>query len=112
MDTFHKIMIQVADEKKAEKIMLIDLIGLSDICNYQFICSGNNQRHTQSIADAMEKAIRKELGKKPNYIEGRDAGHWILLDYGDQHIHIFLDEIRDYYAIENIWSKKKVLYQS
>ena len=111
IDPIHKVMIQVADTKKAKDVILIDLSGLSDVCEYQFICSGNNPLHTVAIAEAIEKNIKQECNMRLKHSEGRESGHWIMLDYGSYQVHVFLDEIRDYYAIEDIWSKKKVLYQ-
>jgi ribosome-associated protein len=80
-----------------------NLQGKSSLCDYQLICSASNERQTQAIASHIEDTMRvKKLGK-PIAIEGKQTGHWILMDYGDVMVHIFLEGIRDYYAIERLW---------
>ena len=58
---------------------------------------------TQAICASVEEAVKGEFSRRPLAIEGKQTGHWILIDYGSVIVHIFLDEIRDYYAIENLW---------
>ena len=78
---------------------------MSDLCDYQLICSADNERQTGAIASFIEDTLRTELKAKPAAIEGKTNGHWILLDYGAVNIHIFYDYLRDYYALEEIWPK-------
>ena len=92
-----------ARDKKAARVVIMDLRGKSDICDYQLICSGESDRQTRAIADEIEGRLRKEMQTKPFAIEGKGSGHWILMDYGSTFVHIFLNQVRDYYAIENIW---------
>ena len=73
IDPIHKVMIQVADTKKAKDVILIDLSGLSDVCEYQFICSGNNPLHTVAIAEAIEKNIKQECNMRLRHSEGRES---------------------------------------
>lgn len=104
-----KVAAQAAAEKKAVRIVLQDLNGLSDVCQYQLICSGTNERQTQAICQGIEDTLRENYGIKPAAIEGKQSGHWILLDYGATIIHVFLDSIRDYYAIEGLWGRAKMI---
>lgn len=99
----------VAADKKASRPVLIDLRGVSEICDYQFVCSGDNDRHTRAIAEAIEETCKKTGGVRPFAVEGRQGGNWILLDYGSTLIHVFFNEVRDYYAIETLWSNAKVI---
>jgi ribosome-associated protein len=97
-----RIIADAAADKKATRIMAQNLQGKSSLCDYQLICSGSNERQTQAISNHIEDVMRaKQL--KPLAIEGKQTGHWILMDYGEVMVHIFLDSIRDYYAIERLW---------
>lgn len=98
-----KVIAKAADDRKALRIVVQDLSKKSDICEYQVICSGTNDRQTQAICSAIEDAVRQKAGRKPLAIEGKQTGHWILLDYGNVIVHVFLEELRDYYALEELW---------
>lgn len=104
-----KEAVAVAADKKAVRPVLIDLRGVSDLCDFQFICSGENERQTRAIADAIEERCKKVAGVRPVAIEGKQTGNWILLDYGSTLIHIFFNNLRDYYAIEELWPKAKFI---
>ena len=87
----------------------MDLRGHSDVCDYQFICSGESDRQTRAIADAIEAKCRQAGKVKPFAIEGKQTGHWILLDYGATVIHIFYLYLRDFYALEEMWPNAKFI---
>lgn len=92
-----------AQSRKAERLSVLDMRGRSDVCHVQLLCSGTNDNQTRAIATAIEEACQSKLGVKPIAIEGKQSGHWILLDYGGFMAHIFLAQLRDYYAIEELW---------
>lgn len=98
-----------AADKKAVRPILLDLRGVSDLCDFQFICSGDNERQTRAIADAIEDRCKKLGGFRPAAIEGKQTGNWILLDYGSTLVHVFFGPLRDYYALESLWPKAKFL---
>ncbi len=98
-----------AHEKKGSRIMILDLRDMSDICDFQMICSGTNTRQTQAIADNISARCKKTFGISPLAVEGKQGGFWVLLDYGSTIIHIFSGTLRDYYAIEELWPKAKVI---
>jgi len=102
-----KLAINTATDKKASRILVQDLRGLSDVCEYQLICSADNDRQTKAIAQGIEDACSQELKTKPIAIEGKQSGQWILLDYGNVLVHVFFNPIRDYYALEALWPKPK-----
>ncbi len=104
-----KEAMNAAADKKAVRPVLLDLRGVSELCDFQFICSGENERQTRAIADAIEERCRKLGGVRPVVIEGKQTGNWILLDYGSTLIHIFYNYLRDYYALESLWPKAKLL---
>jgi ribosome-associated protein len=100
---------KAAASKKAMRPVILDLRGQSDICDFQLVCSGTNTKQTQAIASAIEDHCKTTGGLRPVAIEGKQSGNWILLDYGSTIVHIFFDELRDFYAIEEIWPKAKSL---
>ena len=103
-----KIALQGAMDKKAFRIVLMDLRGQSDVCDYQFICSAENEKQSVAIADAIEITC-KASGIKALAIEGKKSGHWILLDFGSIMIHVFYNYLRDYYSLEQIYPAAKFI---
>lgn len=96
-------------DKKAMRPILMDLRGQSDVCEFQFVCSGDNNRQTRAIADAIEARTKMVGATRPLAVEGKQVGNWILMDYGSTLVHIFYDHLRDYYALEQLWPKAKHL---
>lgn len=91
-------------EKKAQDIAILDLKGLENpVADYYVICSGRSDTQNQAISEEVQAFTRKELGEKPNHIEGNTFGEWILLDYIDVVVHIFLPRVRQYFDIESLW---------
>jgi ribosome-associated protein len=68
------------------------------------ITSGTNTRQVRTICDEIEAAMKREGGGSPRSVEGLDSASWVLLDYGDLVVHVFLDETREYYALERLWT--------
>ena len=68
------------------------------------ITSGTNARQVKTIADEIESEIKKAGGSGPRSVEGLDDARWVLLDYGDFVVHIFMEEAREYYDIERLWA--------
>jgi ribosome-associated protein len=101
--------VAAALDKKAMRPVLMDLRGISDLCDFQFVCSGDNNRQTKAIAEAIESACKQKGSVRPVAIEGKQAGNWIMIDYGPTIVHIFFDYLRDYYALEQLWPKAKHL---
>lgn len=95
-------VVSAALEKKAADLLVLNLSDISSFADYFVICSATSERHSQSVADAVE-ATMKSLHRSPVSAEGRSSGRWILLDYGDVVFHVFLDEARRFYALERLW---------
>jgi ribosome-associated protein len=96
------LCLQVAIEKKAQEPVLLELKGLSSFTDYFFLCSGKSDRQVQAIAQAIEKALKKR-GIQPLGQEGTLEGKWILMDFEDVVVHIFLDPVRKFYDLEGLW---------
>lgn len=98
-----RIAANAADSKKATDIILLDLEGMSDVCDYFLICTADNARMISSVVDEIEEKVKKNTGLGPLSREGRGGASWVLLDYGSVVIHVFLPEARDYYRLERLW---------
>lgn len=91
------------DEKKAEDIRILALDPTeSGLTDYFLICTGSNDRQTVAITDEIELRLKREFGTYPNSVEGRRQGEWILMDYVDFIVHVFLPEKRAYYGLERL----------
>ncbi len=93
---------QIADQKKAQDIVILDISKISSVTDYFVICSGINDRQLYAIADEIDKQLKK-LSVKKFGIEGYREAKWILIDYGDAIVHLFDKEMRSYYDLELLW---------
>jgi len=92
--------------KKAMDLVTFDLNAISDVTDVFIIASGTSTRHVQTIASAIEDALRT-IGEKNYHIEGFDNAYWVLIDAGDVVIHVFSEEARKYYDLERHWIDAK-----
>jgi ribosome-associated protein len=99
---------QAALEKKAVNVVVLDVQGLSGVTDYFLICNGKSTPHIQTISDAIRDGL-KGIGVRPLHAEGRPESGWILLDYGDVLMHVFLEDTRLYYALERLWGDAPTL---
>jgi ribosome-associated protein len=94
--------------KKAVDVVVLDVRALSSVTDYFLVCSGKSTTHLQTISDAIHADL-KGTGLRPAPAEGRAASGWILLDYGDVLVHMFLEDTRAYYALERLWGDAPVV---
>jgi len=94
---------KAAIEKKAEHLKVLDLREISGFTDYFVICSGTSDRQVQAIADSISKDLQTE-GAELLSMEGYNEGRWVLMDFGDVVVHIFLDALREYYDLEALWA--------
>jgi len=102
---------RVALEKKALDVVILEVGHLTSIADYFVFCSGNSERQVNSIAEAIQSEIRKVF-KDRAAVEGTTSGRWVLLDYGDTIVHVFHEETRAFYGIENMWRDANQILQS
>lgn len=98
---------RVASENRGRDIVILDLRELTPIFDYFVIITGSSRRQLHAISDEIDSVLDRQLHHGRIGSEGYDASRWILLDYGDVVIHMFDDEARDYYALEQLWSAAK-----
>lgn len=96
-------MVEIADDRKAEDIVMLDIRKVSIIADYFVICTGTSDRHVRAIAKEVDDQLGK-AGVNPVSMEGQAEGEWVLIDYGSVLVHIFDRETRDYYRLEQLWS--------
>lgn len=101
-DSILMSIIQAAEDVKPLKMLQIDMEGKSSLTDFIIICHGTSTAHTKGIADKIELSL-KQQSILPLGIEGRENGEWILLDYNSIIVHIFLQEIREYYQLEALY---------
>lgn len=98
-----KVAALAADDKKATDIVVIDLVGKTDVCDYFVICTGSNNRLVDAVVDEVREKVSKNCGLSPISCEGREGLRWVLVDYGSVVIHVFTPEMRDFYRLERLW---------
>jgi ribosome-associated protein len=96
------LCLKAAIEKKALDPVLIELKEITSFTDYFLLLSGRSDRQVQAIAQAIEEALKKK-GIRPLVQEGTLGGKWVLMDYEDVVVHIFLEPIRKFYDLEGLW---------
>ena len=91
-------------EKKAKDLVILNVKEISAFADYFIICAGSSDRQVRAIASAIQENLKK-AGILPIGVEGEAAGKWILLDYEDVILHVFLDTVRTFYDLERLWSE-------
>ena len=103
-----RAVVELAEDKKAADIVLLDLAGLTTVADYFVICSGGSERQLGAIADGILEALR-EGGVRPIGREGEPASHWVLVDFGAVVVHVFTPLERDFYQLEKHWSEARTI---
>lgn len=100
--------VDIASDKKASDVLLLDIREVTTIADYFVICSGNNPRQIQAIAEAIDEELGKQ-GARLLHREGNADNGWLLLDFGAIIVHIFGAKEREYYRLERLWSAAKTV---
>ncbi len=99
-----KRIVQVADDRKAERIEILKVDDFTSIADYFVIMAGNSTTQVKAVADTIEKKIKEEFQILPHHVEGYASASWILMDYGSIIVHVFLQETRQFYLLDSLWS--------
>ncbi|MGY0504080.1 ribosome silencing factor [Luteimonas sp. e5] len=98
-----KTVLEAVDNIKAQDIAELDVRGKSSVCDYMVVVSGTSTRHVKSIAEEVVK-FAKRLDYQPLGIEGEQEAEWVLVDLGDVVVHVMLPRVREFYALERLWT--------
>jgi len=101
-------IVELAEDKKAADIVLLDLSALTTMADCFVICSGGSERQLDAIAQGIVDGLRAEK-VRPFGREGMAASHWVLIDFGNVIVHVFTPPERDYYDLERHWSEAKTV---
>lgn len=96
---------KILSKHKGSNIVKIDMKDKSSIADYMIICSGTSSRHIIALSDYLSEGLKK-INLRTFNIEGKKGGDWILVDAGDVIIHLFREEVREYYSLEKMWGHK------
>lgn len=96
------VLVQAAAERNAREGVVLDLRGISDATDFFVIASGDSDVHTRAIARNVRERM-EEHGYEPGGVEGESQGRWILLDYFNVVVHVFLPRVREFYQLEQLW---------
>ncbi len=96
------------EDKKGENILLLDIHEIAIFADYFVICTGTSNRMLDSLADAAADKVKAKYEIRPR-VEGSPDEGWVLVDFGDVILHLFSPERRQYYQLEDLWGKGKIL---
>ncbi len=98
-----------ADAKQAVDIKVLDVTGLTSVADYFVICSGSSMPHLKAIRNEVLTQLRDEHGLRSRAADGNVESHWLVIDYGDVMVHVFHEEKRPFYALEDLWSDARTI---
>jgi ribosome-associated protein len=97
-------IVDLASDKLASDIVLLDIRGVSLIADYFVIATAGSERQASAILKDLSDKLLEEFGRKPLHTEGKPDSGWVLLDYGDVIVHVFSPTQRNFYNLEQLWS--------
>ena len=108
-DILLETVIEGIQEVKGIDTAILDLKKIETaVCKYFVICSGTSNTHVSSIADSIKKIVSKKIQEKPWHIEGLNTSEWVLLDYSDIVVHVFQEQTREFYRLEDLWGDAEI----
>ena len=110
-DTLADLVVRGMQDKKASDIVVLNLKELKNaVADYFIICSANSDTQLEAVARSVEEEVEKVTGESPWQTEGRTNREWVLLDYVDVVVHVFLRDRRKFYALEELWGDADISY--
>jgi len=104
-----RIIVDLASDKKGENIVLMDMRNISPITDFFIIASGGSDRQLKAIIEHIGEETKRTYNMPVWHVEGDPEGGWVLMDYGDVVVHVFLPEKRSYYDLEGLWRDAPIL---
>lgn len=109
-DTLNEIVEAISD-KKGSKISILNMNKIESAPVSQFvICQGKSTSQVSAIADSVRERLQENLNTKPYNYDGYKNSQWIIIDYGDILVHVFLPEFREFYNLEDLWSDAEITH--
>lgn len=105
-----RLAVEVASEKQATDIVMLDMRGPSGFTDYFVILSADSRRQMQALLEDIDQSL-EGAGMRLHHREGAAEGGWVLMDYGDLVVHVFAPEAREFYRLEQLWSQAPVLFR-
>ena len=103
-----KLVIEGILKKKGKRIITLNLSEIENsICSYFVICHGESTTQTSAIGESVVEVVFDKSGEKPLHKEGFENANWVLLDYSDVIVHVFLESYRELYRLEDLWADAK-----
>lgn len=100
-----RLVARLADSKKAEDLLALDLRGLVAYTDFLVVCTARNERQAKAIHDEVHIRLKHDQGRLPAHVEGEAEARWIVADYLDAVLHVFVPEMRDRYRLESLWGE-------
>lgn len=100
---------KIAGENRGENVVILDVRELTPCFDFFVISTGTSRRQLHAVSEEIDKVFEKELEDQRISISGYDESRWIVLDYGDVLVHLFDRETREYYALEELWGKARIV---
>lgn len=110
-DPQFEILDQIAQsifDKKGENILVLDVRGISSLTDFFVIAEGGAERHVQALAKTVIEKL-DDVKMEPLHLEGEQAGDWVVVDFGAIVVHLFTNEMREKYDLENLWREAKIV---
>lgn len=102
-----KLCAKYADDKKAENIVILDVSEISPICDYFVICTASSAPHLRAVRDEIDEQMKAEHDQMPRLRDDHLDSQWVVLDYSDVMVHVFQEEKREFYNLEELWGDGK-----
>ena len=102
------LCVRYALDKKAYDLLLLDVSQHTSLADFFLICTGRSDTQVQAIAQSIEENLAR-LGRRPRTIEGLRTAQWVLIDYGDVVVHVFLESVRTFYDLERLWARAPIV---
>lgn len=107
--SLEKIIIDAIQDRKGQKIVDLDFKKIESAPAQNFIiCQGKSTSQVSAIADNIRESVKKKLDLKPYNIDGYKNSQWIIIDYGNLMVHVFLPEFREFYNLEDLWNDSQI----
>jgi ribosome-associated protein len=104
-----RYIVNIITDQKGENALLLDIRGISILADYFVIASTTSDRQAKAVLDDIRDKVKQNTGARLLHIEGEATTGWVLMDYGDVVVHLFSEEMRNYYDLEGLWQEGRVV---